>query len=549
MKTFIRGTLAVLLLTAVYACTSPGNRLEAEDAYEYAWQVDAAPSLGYPPLWHPHHLAYLPVIRILYAALHGAGGCDHSYSLMCAVSSLAAAWGVVCVFRIMGMAGASRGWSAVIAAGLAASYGWWRYAWEAEMYAPAGALGLTALLLAVQSLAVSVSPRSRKTRTVASALVGAAATLVHVQAAIAALIAIPVFLWRAGRIKEGVQHLLLCGGIVAAAYGAAIAMNAWPEDAARGDMGPRERSEIAKMPAKAVIGQGQAIASGNFIFGYASARDRLEKLFPYRMLDEEMQMGRATPRWVKALAPMTLAALLASLLALAILRLRVARTASSSGVIAEPMHMNAMRWAVASWFACTAAVAALFEPGNPEMWILALPPLVVGGGLWMAIGYSSVPPLQRALFKTACAAAVLLCLHNAIGGWAPLSTRAGDYARARGEAALEALRPGDVLLTGDGPVMFRWLRYHAPFCARVESVLFWPADQRDAGYERMRTMLRNSGGRMILLPDVRDPPRALEFRFAHQVRTLRDWAARHETEWSPAPDVPGAWEASLTPEK
>ena len=536
MKTVIRGILAVLLLAAAYAATSPAHRLEAEDAYEYAWQADTAAAFCDSPLWHPHHLAYLPAVRILYSALHAAGATDHSYPLMCALSALAAAWSVVGVFLIMRTAGASRGWATVIAAGLGVSYGWWRYAWEAEMYAPAGALAITAVLLAL---------RPRRPGITVPAIIGALATLVHVQAGISAFVAIPVFLWRAGRLRDALRHTLLCGAMVAAAYGAAILTNAWPPDAARGDMGGLERSQLAQMPAKAVIGQGQAIASGNFIFGYATARDRLEKMFPYRMLDEEMQMGRATPGWVKFLAPITLAALLMSIVALAVLRIRTARSAAISKVIAEPIYTSPLRWAAAAWFVGTAAIAALFEPANPEMWILALPPLLILGGIWISTG----PAAQsRAPFKVACAAVTLLLLHNAVGGWVPLSTKDGDYARVRGGAALSALRAGDVLVTGDGPVMFRWLRYHAPFGARVESALMWPAEQRDSGYERIRTMLRQSGGRMIILPDVQNPPRGLEGRFGGQIRALRAWAARHEAEWIPAPDVPGAWMASPGPE-
>ncbi len=532
MKTFILGILAVLLLAAAYAATSPAHRLEAEDAYEYAWQVDTAASFRDSPLWHPHHLVYLPAVRILYSALHSARAADQSYPLMCVLSALSAAWSAVGVFLIMRMAGSSRGWAALISAGLAVSYGWWRYAWEAEIYAPAGALAITAVLLALQP---------RKNGAMASAIVGALATLIHVQAGIAAFIAIPVFLWRSGRIRDARRHILLCGALVVAAYGAAVWAGAWPAGAARGDMGGMERSQLARMPVKAVIGQGQAIAAGNFIFSYAAARDRLERLFPYRMLDEEKQMGRATPAWVKWMAPITLASLLFSVAALVVLRLRAARSAPASPLIVEPMHTSALRWAVAVWFVGAAAIAALFEPANPEMWILALPPLMMMGGLWISTG----PFAQsRALFNTACAAAILLLLHNAVGGWVPLSTKDGDYARVRGGAALAALRAGDILVTGDGPVMFRWLRYHAPLGARVESALMWPAEQRDSGYERMRTMLRQSGGRMIIQPDVKDPPRGLEGRFGGPVRALRAWSARHEAEWIPAPDVPGAWIAS-----
>src|SRR4051794_21047228 len=58
------GIIAAIACLTLYLLTIPGNHSETEDAFDFAQAVRTAP---WAELIHPHHLAYLPAARLLYA--------------------------------------------------------------------------------------------------------------------------------------------------------------------------------------------------------------------------------------------------------------------------------------------------------------------------------------------------------------------------------------------------------------------------------------------------------------------------------------------------
>ncbi|MBM4154870.1 MAG: hypothetical protein FJ221_07540 [Lentisphaerae bacterium] len=173
----------------------------------------------------------------------------------------------------------------------------------------------------------------------------------------------------------------------------------------------------------------------------------------------------------------------------------------------------------AVWFVAHAGLLILTEPGNPELWIAALPAVWV---MAAAIGAAARAPL-----KPAIAVASALAVHNGAGGLALLQDPAGDYNAAKAATVLSLAGPGDTVVTAGGPVFFRHLRYHSP----ADVVDAWTGAGRN-GVPGVRSQVSGaeSGGaaatgRLMVLGDVFAPPRSMEIRFPEAADRLRTWAA------------------------
>src|SRR6266536_4610201 len=134
-----------VLLAAIYVLTAPGNRSETDDGFAYAYEVGHG---RLPELFRdPTHLLFLPLARGGLDLLRGVGVDPGAYDAIRLANSLLAAAAVV-LFGVMlrRRLGLSAFAASAGAAGLAISYGFWRYANEADLY-PAAVLGFVVLCL------------------------------------------------------------------------------------------------------------------------------------------------------------------------------------------------------------------------------------------------------------------------------------------------------------------------------------------------------------------------------------------------------------------
>ena len=592
-----------LALAVVYAVTAPRNRTEAEDAYDYAWSVERD---GGHAVLHPHHLAYVPAMQGLHAVVRAVAGPVRAHPVMAAVSAGCAGAAVVLLAALLaGPVGVGRGRAWAAAAGLAACYGFWRYAAEAEICAP-----MLALVLGAWGLAAGAR---RWQGWVLSGALGGAAVLVHVFASLPVLAAVPLWLWLRRGPRAALFHGLAAAAVVATVYAAAgmsplgapgvgapraMALHAsqgerrpvdgrisdsgrLPESSVRpgqrpgpatdptgaaGRAGPLARPNggtvraaslrtIGDAPpadalavegglragslARAGVGLGQALVSGNFLFAQPRFADAMQARYPARMLEEEVFMGRAARPWMRGVPWATLAALLVAALAWIGTVARGVRRAESNS--RQPTANNqqptmdvqgledfgaggskgwkAAMAAGAVWFVAHAGLLILTEPGNPELWIAALPSVWV---MAAAIGSAA-----RASLKPAVAVAAALAVHNWAGGLALLQDPASDYNATKAATVLSLAGPGDTVVTAGGPVFFRHLRYHSP----ADVVDAWTGEGRnEISGEWSQVSGAESGGvaapgRLMVLGDVFAPPPSLEIRFPEAAGRLRAWAA------------------------
>lgn len=527
------GSLVLLLLTI------PANHLEAEDAYFYARMAEEGSGIE---LFHPHHLLYLPFVRTAFRCAQAVGYSGRAFPLLIALSALAGAAAVTIFARLLAKPAdraapphpptapvavapalcrrrfeflrsqplsSATPRDVYFALALLFSYGFWRYSVTAEIYLPALALMMGALLSAVHLQRMSGLFWS-------GVGLSAAAGLTHLISLPLVLAAIPALYILRHQRRLAIIHALAVAGLIAAAYGAVAAGPGW-----RGYIDPAVAREGWAQPVtwiKAVAAAGHTLLSGNFLFAWPAAGDALQRMFPSRMLQEEIFMGQQAVAWVRWFAPVTFAAPVGVLSAVwlrILVRLRVTRS--------EP---DALCAGALVWLVGTAALALWTEPANPEMWIAVTAPFwILTACLW-----PTPQPESRMARIAPGLLAVLMLAHNGIGGMAMVASPSSDYSRAK-FAWIEA-RAGkdDLVLTAESHSVITRLQY--TLSSRVEDAKFLQPED----WPKIRATVR---GRVYVMGDVLTPAPAVLRRDPASVERLRVLADQirpgltllHENEW------------------
>ncbi len=449
-------TIAALLglcFLALYALTLPGNRSESEDGFNYAWQVEH--QTAYPSI-HPHHLAYIPLAKASWRLISAVGIQTRAHPVMVGLSMLAGATCIAFIFllfrRRLGFPLLQAFFAAAI---VGSSYGFWRYACEAEIYILAAAPLMGALFGLTH-------PKARFGHVIAAAIAAACAVLIHVLAAIPALLAFPLLLIRRHQRSRFLAYILLVAAIVTIAY---AALYIAPAAATPAPINAADGPRVIEIPhpsslGHAAIGLGQSILSGNFLFCLKPFGEFMLRTFPHRMLEEEIMMGRSAGQHT-VIIPLITLCLLGGLAAFLLLtRLRPPATATGTPPVPDrPAHAADMRARVRRtmwvWFALHALLLILYEPGNPEGWVMAVIPF---WSMLMITWADSRPVIPSQMLG---ALFVLLLLHNYFGGMQLVSRHDRDYNHLKSEWLLAHTNAKDTILTAGNPVYFRHLRYHA----------------------------------------------------------------------------------------
>jgi hypothetical protein len=494
--------------------TAPVNRSEAEDAYYYAMRVEQ-PSAARE--YHAHHALYLPTGRILYRAANALGLEVRGLEVLSAWSRVS---GAVCVGLLVWLLGRMGRPAGPAALGLLGSYGFWRYSAEAEIYAPVMALSLLALVAAVR-------PGSRSGPWAVAVLL-AGALLLHV-AALAAWAGVTAVLWDRGRRRAalgvGFGAALLAGGVLAALHAKeGLVLFSDPGVARAGGIGAL---------ARAVPAFGHTLVSGNFIFANPAWADAIQRMFPGRLLTEEVFMGRHAPAGTIGLAGFTLAVVVVAGIA------RMADAIRARRADPADRDRRALARGACVWMALSAAAALWIEPGNPEMWLMALPAV----WLWIGLTWNSGPRF-RAWLPWGFSAALLA--HNWVGGLRLLRDPAGDYLARKADAVAGLAGPGGIVLTADSHVFVTHLAYRTG--AEV-------LDAKHLSLESFNRSVRSrpdTPGRVWVYDDVWNPLPPVLCRRPEDVRRLRELGDALRAETRSAGEASGwglhEWRAGGWPE-
>ncbi|MCX7007870.1 MAG: hypothetical protein NTY53_11600 [Kiritimatiellaeota bacterium] len=480
---------AVLLLLGFYSLTNPRNHSEANDAFNYALTVERPPG---EHLWHSQHLLYFPTAKLLFGAAQKAGLADRAYPVMLFFSRVCGALAVLIAFLLLRRRGLAMPAALAGAVGLALAYGFWRYSNEAEIYAPA------ILLILLAWLAATGAPKLANV--MIGAILAALACLMHLLNILPALAALPLFYLLQRRIRDAVRHVLLAGAVTGAVYLAIFGSQVVTEIFSAGPDQPEGGLHAASL-AKGAVALTQNITAGNFLFASEKFQHALTELFPYRALERQIFTGQHADALSSTVPYVTLALLLLAGVALLVARRRVPPSAPDA----------AFKISVGVWFALYAAVVLVTEPGGPENWVMALPPLML---LVAATLFAPLAAAGRVALPLAFVA--LLGLHNYFGAFRLLADEEGDLAARKSAWFIQNATGTDLILTADTFETVRYLAYygHSDIIHLIYGV-------NESTEPQFLADLKNDRGRVFATADVFDLPASLQRRFPRRAEFLK----------------------------
>ncbi len=479
---------AFLLLLGLYALTNPRNHSEANDALGYALTVEQAPPAQ---LWHSQHLLYFPAAKLLFVAAQKAGLADRANPVLILFSRVCGALAVLAVFLLLRRRGSAPPAAFAGAAALALSYGFWRYSNETEIYAPA------MLLILLAWLAAAGAPTRRNL--LLGALFASLACLMHLLNVLPALVALPLFYLLQRRWRDAVLHGALAGGLTGAVYLALFGSRVATAIFAVGADQPEGGFATANL-AKGAVALAQNITAGNFLFASERMQQALTELFPYRALARQIFTGQHADALSRTVPLVTLAllALVGGVMLVTYLKTR------------RPSRDAAFTLSIGAWLALFALAVLVTEPGGPENWVMALPPLML---LLAATVFAPLAAAGRATLPLAFA--LLLGLHNYFGAFRLLADEAGDLAACKSAWLVQHARSDDLILNADTFEVARHLAYYGH--AKVIHLIY---EVSEASKPQFLAGLKNCRGRVYATADVFDVPASLRRRFPQRADFL-----------------------------
>ena len=441
--------LAVVALAAIaafYTITAAGNLSETDDAFAFAYRVE------HFPLTHandPRLIGYHALARGVWLLAQALAIDLRGLEILRAISVLGATACLWLVARILMRNLRVAPAPALLATlCLGGSYGFWRYAAEGDVYAPA-------MMCCAWILHCLLERDSGWRR---GALIGAcagAAVLFYQPNVIPLFLVFPLL-------------LLASGAPVLLAYGAAGAATAaagylagflvyWPEPLGvhaiatfmvqRSEeflIPPLSLRTVAVSMIKSALTLGHDIVSANWVFGLPRAEPLVQRLFSGHVIAEELFLARSAGALVYV--P------LAILPALAVAAWRVASAARPYLLATQSVRPMPLIW---YWTLLVGAINGRLNPAGVEAWIVILLPLT------LLIAVNVIAPAWERRSVAACMLLALLVAHNTVGGMLLVRSPASDLTYVRGEWVIKNAKVGDLVIVSGNANLAEALRYRS----------------------------------------------------------------------------------------
>lgn len=503
---------AALVLVAFYGITAAHNLSETDDVYAFAYRAEHIPI---DHVSDPRLLLYHVLMRLLYLASVGLGFPISALGLMRGVSAICAAMSLILVVRILVRDLKTDPVPAAIAAAtLGVSYGFWRYAAEADVYV--FAIMLCALVFHLLMRA-DARDGARWTAVVPIAVLSGVAVLFYQPNVIALFFAFPLLYLRRNRLSWLVAYGLV--GTSVAFVGYLVAFRAyWPEPlsvesfvaflsqrAHEFIVSPLSLRTFVVSVIKSGFAFSHDIVSANWLFGFEWVTRLIQRVFSNNVLMEEVFLARRAGYWIYV--PLLILPIMTAVLIRAIW---VARPL--------PWHRLKERRLVlcVAWLVLSAAVIGRLNPAGIEAWIVVLLPLL------LLTGPMLFEPAWRAGRGGLMAVLVgLLLVHNAVGGMALVHSKENEFDRVKGAWVIAYGRSEDLILVVENAGLAETLRYRsnaqialirsmsAPRIARAVLDGEWHENEvwtygRDFGGQALERLMRETvkeGGRLLLFDE------------------------------------------------
>ena len=428
------------MFVAVYWFTSTGNLSETDDVYAFIYRTEHFP---FSQVSDPRLMLYHMAMRGLYLSVNGftslfsyevtALTTMRCFSIVCAALTLRLAFRILIKHFDVSQTAAL---SAVLF--LAFSYGYWRYAAEAEVYIPAC---LLILWVYDRLLDAPVSG----TNLMLIAFVAGATVLFYQPSVIPLFFAFP-FLFNVKREWKSCFVYLFVGGVTVLAgyiWGFSLYWDA-PLSVSEFQVFLSQRSEEFMLPSMSlktvifsVARSGFSLmhdfASANWVFASQPVLVLVEKMFPQNVIAEEVYLASQVG-WRLYLLIFTQGMLGLMILALIIQGLkRVKKVNVSRGLMV-----------LIVWLAINGAIIGRLNPAGIEAWIMVFPPLMILVGV---VILNVLPNKFRALIFASIG---VLVFHNIVGGLSLVWDESYEYHKVKGKWAIEQGSSKDlIVVTGD----------------------------------------------------------------------------------------------------
>lgn len=462
-----------------YWFTAPVVHVEADDAYEYAYDVEQYP---FWRLAHPYHPLHLPLMRLLFALGKSTGAVDRSFQLVVVFGVVFAAAAVVLFSLVLWKRIGVRRRPAIVAGGLLGfSYGFWRYAAEVETYA----LGF---LLALSLVWWTFKRQSSIKHAAVGGLFGVLAVFGHILNLIPALGSVPLYLV----LRNGKKHVAAYLAVFILAFApAAYTIGSLARVEYPGEMTlerPGHRQIMRVGPRDLLDGTlvfGHVVAAGNFLLASPQFRTWIGEQFPDRRLEAEKLLGARAPSYTGKLGSVTLLIVI------------IAFGGTLYGGITRglPRFLDPALLANLLWL--VSYVAVITYMGNldqPEAWLFALVPFWLLFTQLVHVGLRGSDILLMFVLPGA------LLLHNGISGMAMLRDSESDRHRLKARWLVENTKEKDVILTSESRGFSRYLRYYS--AAEVVSL----HQQTAAEVTALHDGLMRSADRVFVTGEIVHPP-------------------------------------------
>lgn len=456
------GHRSTMVLTYVgmvvfYALTATRNFAETDDVFAFAYRAEHFP---FDNISDPRLMLYHMLMRALYLSLAAFDPAVSALPLMRGVALLSAPWVLLILFDLLARRLALRPSTALLTvAFLGLSYGFWRYAVEADVYVPAMLLLLLTLrrLLTVQGAAAD--PR------LWSAAVLAALTVLFYQPAVLVVFgAFPLLLFSRDRLGQLLVYMAVGVALVGGGYLAAyqVSQDA-PLTVANLTAFLAQRSAEFMVPAlspgvvvksmiKSLFALGHDLVSANWVFAIDGLGGLVQRVFPANVIDEEVFAARSAG-WLPWLSLFWLPAL-------------------GGAVWLAWRALPGIPWArwrqrenlaLVAWLALTGLVIGRLNPAGIEAWLIVLVPLFA-----LLAVFVLEPLVLAGRVPLLLAALALYAAHNTTGGMAMMWDGAGDLDQVKGRWVIEQARENDLVVVVDDAGLAELLRYRTD--ARVDLI-------------------------------------------------------------------------------
>lgn len=440
----------ILVIMALYLLSSVNNLSDTDDVYAFAYRAE---NFAFSHVSDPRLMLYHMLSRAIYltvnALLNPLGIEVSALVSMRSLSAFCAALSLFLMLRILvhnfqlALPSALMG-----AAFLGVSYGFWRYAAEAEVYIPATFFCL---------LIFHLMQKAQLQNTLCFILLGmlAGLTVLFYQPAVIPLfMAFPLLVFR--RQTYSIMIVYGVSGVAVTIAGYVWGYHLyWPEpiglESFQGFLSQR-KEEFFILPlsiwnlfvsiARSGFSLMHDFSSTNYVFALSPVTSFIGQLFPHHIITEEKYVAQhfSSLAYLLLLSHLCLGIMVVWLLGLSIKWVKQVR-------LTRPIVT------VLVWVLINGAIIGRLNPSGLEAWIMVFPPLF----LLITVGLIQ-PALQHKawLIKSLLA---LLFVHNAVGGMYLMHDDAIEYQKVKGKWVIEHGEENDLVIILDDANLEEPLRY------------------------------------------------------------------------------------------